>query len=321
MRGKIENDVFSVYDDNNKKVYSTELKTTKEFVYFDKIDARFIPLLKKTVPKNKTLMTEYDKKLINFGFKNPQMCKKDGICLYMDKDDDDNIYNDTYNNTYTNNVEREYEFLSTQLNSKYCEISLKINPRALTKLQTIITENKDETKEIFGSFKIVDNKKVGGYIIHTIDIIDSSLKSGSTDDVSATPTIYNFHTHPISAYKMYNVKYGPPSVQDYKSIYLLCRDYNCIVHLVASLEGIYIVYLLPEVNETKKNVVRIIEKNFKYNEDGKTSETYLAGYLQKINAFNIFKVELRKWSDPSLTTGIKIQFRKSGKWGTCKIHD
>ena len=308
MRGKIEKDIFSVYDESNNLLYSIKIKTNKEFVYFDKkMNKEFLPLLKKTIAKGKVLVADYDKSLIGFGFKNPQMCSKKGICLYLG--DDDAQDKDT--------IQREYEFLSTQLNTEHCEIVLKIDEKAISKLKKIISENKDETKEIFGSFKIINNKKERGNIVHTIDIIDSSLKSGSTDDVSATPTIYNFHTHPVSAYKMYDVKYGPPSVQDYKSIYLLCKDYNCIVHLIASIEGIYIVYLLPGVTGPEKKIITAIEKQFKY--DDKKMD--LQNYLQTLNNVGIFSISLREWTDAGLRTGIKIQFKKSGEWGNCKIRD
>ena len=206
--------------------------------------------------------------------------------------------------------------MSTQLNSKHCEIILKIDEASLDKLKTIITENKNETKEIFGCFKILTNKKTKGNIVHTIGIIEDSLKSGSTDDVSANPTIYNFHTHPISAYELYNVNYGPPSVQDYKSIYLMCKDYNCIVHFVASIEGIYIVYLSPDFKETS-GINKIIEQNFKY-EDKKVN---LNEYLNKINTLRLFVVDLKPWDNLELRKGLKIRFRKSGEWGSCKIRD
>ena len=309
MRGIIDNDTFIVYD-GNTVIYSAEVKSGRQFIYFNNIDDRYLPLLKQAIPAGTTLVAEYNDNLLKFGFTNPQMCEN-GICLYLSEDQQSEATHDV------GKIRREYEFLSTQLASKYCEIILKISPTALTKMQRIIVENKDETKEIFGSFKIVDNRKEAGDIIHTIDIVDGSLKSGNTDDVSATPTIYNFHTHPISAYKMYKVKYGPPSVQDYKSIYLLCKNYQCIVHLVAALEGIYIVYLLPNITGSEKDVKRVITQNFKYDE----KKTELSSYLAKINSLNIFKVDLRSWSDPNLTMGIRIQFRKSGKWGNCKIRD
>ena len=308
MRGNIQNDIFTVYDDNNKEVYKTDLKSTKEFIYLADINPKYLPILKDIISKDKILVSDYNRNLINLGFKNPQVCKDKGICLYLPKADTDDIARDAAH------IHREYEFLSTQLKSKHCEIAIKISEKALAKLKKIISENKDETKEIFGSFKIIDNKKINGNIVHTLDIVSASLKSGNTDDVTATPTIYNFHTHPVSAYKMYDVKYGPPSVQDYKSIYLLCKDYNCIVHFIASIEGIYVVYLLPDI---KENVNKIIDAHFTY--DDKTM--VLDEYLKKINAVGIFSITLHKWSSAALKVGIKIRFRKSGEWGNCKIRD
>ena len=236
------------------------------------------------------------------------MCPS-GICLYLGEKEQ-NISN-------TDHIKREYEFLSTQLSNDYCEIILKLKESALDKLKRIISENKDETKEIFGSFKIVENSKQGGNIVHTLDIVDSSLRSGSTDDVSASPTVYNFHTHPVSAYKMYKVKYGPPSVQDYTSIYTLCKKHNCVVHFVASIEGIYVVYLLPSVTGSEKTILNKIEKQFKYND--KKMDLYQ--YIDRINSLGIFSVSLRPWDATDLRKGVRINFRKSGEWGNCKIRD
>lgn len=309
MKGKIEKNVFNVYGDSNTLIYSTPIKTSNNYIYFDsRIDKQFIGLLKQTIPKGTVLVCDYDQSFITLGFKNPQMCP-DGICLY-DSGDANSAEDTDY-------IAREYEFLSTQLHKEHCEIILKLKESALEKMKHIISDNKDETKEIFGSFKIVDNRKERGNIIHTLDIIESSLKSGSTDDVSASPTVYNFHTHPVSAYKMYKVKYGPPSVQDYTSIYTLCKTYHCVVHFVASIEGIYIVYLLTDVKGSDKSIINKIEKHFRYNE--KKVELY--DYIDKLNSMDIFRVTLVGWQDPTLRTGIPIQFRKSGEWGNCKIRD
>jgi hypothetical protein len=310
MRGKIEKNIFNVYGDSNQLVYSTPIKQSNNYVYFDtNINKDFIGLLKQTIPKGSVLVCDYDQSFLTLGFKNPQMCKPGGICLYHGGNGNGGEDVDY--------ITREYEFLSTQLYKDHCEIILKLKESALEKLKHIISENKDETKEIFGSFKIVENRKEGGRIIHTLDIIASSLKSGSTDDVSASPTVYNFHTHPVSAYKMYKVKYGPPSVQDYTSIYTLCKTYHCVVHFVASIEGIYIVYLLPGVKGSKTNIIKTIEKNFKYNE----KKVELRAYIDKLNSMEIFSISLLDWQDPTLRTGIPIQFRKSGEWGNCKIRD
>lgn len=309
MRGYIEKNIFSVYSDSNQLVYSTPIKTHKNYIYFDtNINKKFVDLLKKSAPSGSVLVCDYDHSFVNFGFKNPQICPS-GICLYLEQQDQDD--NDS------EHIMREYEFLATQLSNDHCEIILKIKERALEKLKRIISENNDETKEIFGSFKIVENSKHNGNIVHTLDIIDSSLKSGSTDDVTASPTVYNFHTHPVSAYKMYKVKYGPPSVQDYTSIYTLCKKHNCVVHFVASIEGIYVVYLLPSVNGAEKTIINKIEKHFKYND--KKMDLYK--YIDQINALNIFSVSLRPWKDTDLREGLRIHFRKSGEWGNCKIRD
>lgn len=314
MRGVIEKEeIFHVYDDSGNSIYSTKIKIHKNLVYFDKaIDTRFINILRKTIPKGNILVCDYDQRFIDLGFKNPQVCKSGGICLYLESGDYDTQDKDK------DNIIREYEFLSTQLTAEHCEIILKFNDTVLGDLQHLTADSKNGKKEFFGSFKIVDNiKDANNNIIHTLDIVPGSLISGSKDDVTAHPSVYNFHTHPVAAYKMYKVKFGPPSVQDYKSIYTLCKKHNTIVHLVASLEGIYVVYLLPDVTGSEKEILKTITKNFKYRE----KKTDLSSYIAVINSFRIFSVSMLPWTSPDLVTGIHIQFTKSGEWGTCKIRD
>ena len=139
--------------------------------------------------------------------------------------------------------------------------------------------------------------------VHNIEVNNSSIIHGKEFGVDIVTGLYNFHSHPINAYRKYNVKLGWPSAQDYIGFLLASKEDETIFHLVITLEGIYIISLTKEW-VTKKNLLtnkalKFIEKeyNFCY-KDGNT----ISWYLNKINHvkykdYPIFVVQFLSWNN------------------------
>ena len=310
----------------DKKAFTSSLKFREGIEYhlcaiydskagvikIEKCDSKYIKLFNESVSKflkNVKIMVPYEEELIKEGFSNPSICGRDGeVCLIRDPSSP---------KPKKDTVKLDYAFITSHKSKKFCEIIIKIATESIDYLQHINKTSK--SKEIFGRFNISKVDQHGSQIVYTLSIDRSSLTEGKDDEIDATPSIYNFHSHPEDAYKKYKVNYGPPSTQDYKSIYILATQYNTIVHFVSSLEGLYVVYLNPDNKVCDKKERELIIEKMRFDDAKSLSE--LKKYIKTINTYGLFSVRLIPWKSSEFTKGIKISFSKSGKYGNCVIRD
>jgi hypothetical protein len=311
---------------SDKKTFTSSLKFREGVKYnlcsiydsktgiikMEKCDARYLKLFNASVKKffkdTVKIMAHYKEDIIEEGFSNPSICGKDGeVCLIRDPKSP---------KQKKDTVKLDYAFIVSHRAKKFCEIVLKIKQESIEYLQHINRTSK--SAEIFGKFDISSVNQDGAEIVYTLSIDKDSLTKGKDDEIDATPSLYNFHSHPEDAYKKYKVNYGPPSTQDYKSIYILATEYNTIVHFVSSIEGLYIIYLNPDNKASSTQRENIIEK-MRFEDADSVLE--LQKYIEEINSYGLFNVRLISWKSNELTRGIRISFSKSGNYGNCKIRD
>lgn len=277
-----------------------------------KCDSKYIKLFNESISKffkDVKIMVPYEEELIKEGFSNPSICGRDGeVCLIRDPSSP---------KPKKDTVKLDYAFIASHRSKKFCEILIKIARESIDYLQHINKTSK--SKEIFGRFDISNVDQQGSEIIYTLSIDRTSLTEGKDDEIDATPSIYNFHSHPEDAYKKYKVNYGPPSTQDYKSIYILATEYNTIVHFVSSLEGLYVVYLNPDNKVSDKKERELIIEKMRFDDAKSLSE--LEKYIKTINTYGLFSVRLIPWKSRDFGKGIRISFSKSGEYGNCTIRD
>ncbi|MDB4308200.1 hypothetical protein N9985_02855, partial [Gammaproteobacteria bacterium] len=85
--------------------------------------------------------------------------------------------------------------------------------------------------------------------------------NGGSENVEVVQSIMNFHTHPLTAYQTYSVKYAWPSNKDYIGIVKL--DIT-IFHCVATQEGVYLICFNPYWSMHKKDMdISFIEKHYR----------------------------------------------------------
>ena len=68
------------------------------------------------------------------------------------------------------------------------------------------------------------------------------------------PGMYNFHSHPREAYETANVKFGWPSAQDYVGFLMAFLEDGTVMHLVTTIEGMYIMSMSEYCLENKGNL-------------------------------------------------------------------
>ena len=111
---------------------------------------------------------------------------------------------------------------------------------------------------------------------------------------------YNFHTHPLKAYKNNNVSNGWPSGQDYLAFLKL--DNHTIFHTVVAIEGIYIISLSKRCYIKLRDIdKKYIKKEFKIDHK---ENLYYEEYVNLINNKTykntnkpIFHIKFFRWPD------------------------
>jgi hypothetical protein len=179
-------------------------------------------------------------------------------------------------------IRRKSKKKSNMISSiEYCTIKARLSDQTIIALRKLCEEpeKNGQHNEKASSMRAIK----GGTNIYTIEINHDDMIKGDEVGVDIVPGLYNFHTHPRNAYKIYNVKLGWPSGQDYIGFLLAFVEDDTIFHIVATLEGIYIISIHKDWFVNKKFTEKIgdfINKNYTFSyKEGDTID----GYLNKIN--------------------------------------
>ncbi len=128
------------------------------------------------------------------------------------------------------------------------------------KFMNMIYNNLENSKnEIGGKIYFEDHECSKKGICNKI-IKDFKISNGNGASVITPYGVINFHTHPKSAYLGENAVYGWPSGED-MALNLSFADKKCLIHLVFSLEGVYVINV-KKTNLSKKDR-KILEEVFK----------------------------------------------------------
>jgi hypothetical protein len=224
--------------------------------------------------------------------------------------------------TDSKNIHNDLRYLlSNYISPKtFCELSCVLSPKTIKFFKNLPHIGSTWNKEN------ISQKELGGILIPTtldenyqltLDIDDRNLVYGEEEGVTITGGLYNFHTHPREAYERNNVELGWPSAQDYIGYLISFLNYKTLLHIVVSLEGIYVLTLsefwfkveLSEVNF--KDVMKFIAKKFDIKKDEMTIDEYIR-YINKIEyeekqLFNIEYILFENMNRP-----IEIKYYKFG---------
>ena len=194
-------------------------------------------------------------------------------------------------------VSNEIQYLFGQVSNDTCTMEAQLQPEAVSLLQGI-TDRPDIGNEMAGNLYCTETKPD---MVHTFDIEPGSVIQGKREGVKIAVGLYNFHSHPKVAYTRHKVTLAWPSAQDYVGYLLAYLDDRTIFHLVAGVEGVYILSITPfwlrhEPGLSDKAIPFIKEKYNFCQEEGQTVDWY----LQRISDVEyqggpIFDVQFLPW--------------------------
>lgn len=219
--GNIKNLTYVIYDSKNEKLQLFP----KEGFNVEEI----IETLRKVFPENTlvwvkfkipdTLRFEYARN----GFQYSHFCFVDFICMGKRLNDKDTVY--------------VPKLVDEKSQDCFVEVSFDKDTLFFLKNLCVITD-----VEVAGAFDLIDKKFFVNF---------QSLVYGDGENVSVHNDLFNFHTHPRSAYRKNNTELGVPSGQDFLGYLSSYVEDKTICHTVASLEGLYI---LSMNKNGKKNI-------------------------------------------------------------------
>jgi hypothetical protein len=213
-----------------------------------------------------------------------------------------------------------------------CVINIKINKKSIIYLHDYTTKYKfkfdkhSEQREISGVFKLISDRQ--NNFILSID--DKITNTGKKEETEPHDTIGSFHTHPKDAYIKYNVCNAWPSVDDYCTfLQTYCHGYG-FFHVLASIEGIYIISLsellleipIKDIEKNFSKYEKSIRDNYKYkysecSESNKLKYEDVDAYIKDINEKPYFVVQFYKWKNAHKNITITYNNRE----GNCFTSD
>jgi len=269
-------------------------------------------------PEKEKMISEY----VKADFRDPYISKKSpsgirfteyGLCLFRE------------NNVVENDSTNDINHLLSQFNTRekgFCILRARLCKEAIKYLQssfklgsTFNTNGVITQKEVAGRLLV---KKVDDDFVHHLDIDRNSIIYGREETVPIVEGLYNFHSHPVEAYARNKSTFGWPSPQDYLGFLVAINKYGTILHIVASIEGFYILSLGSHMAAKKftidKNIISFISKEYALNcfkGGGYTTEWYLNRVNGlKYEGHSIFLVQYIPWD--SADTTFSISHRKCG---------
>ena len=279
-----------------------------------------------TIPINDVNIRTKAYQLCDAGFSNPHISTQrpcglplQGYGLCMVKRNDNQL------NKPTNKEDVNYVLAQFQKMIGICQMTICLTTEAIEYLRDLqkigLSLNSDGSisqKEIAGKLKSVKIE----HRIHYLDVDYDSLLVGHEMGVDIVPGMYNFHSHPRDAYERANVKFGWPSAQDYIGFLIAFIEDQTILHMVTSIEGIYILsmnkYCLKNYKYLPRNIATFIIKNYDFCGENMTPDQY----TQEVNNITykespLFMVQYLPWHQAYLP----LQITYKGKDSNCFTKD
>ena len=223
-----------------------------------------------------------------------------------------------------------------------CELNFKLDPTAVTRLKSLMENhgiqragffsNYFEQREAAGSFIL---SRDGGVV--TLSIDEKSVETGNTESVKSLSSFGTFHTHPQEAYVRHGVCLTYPSKDDYYSIfYNHIRD-EASFHILASVEGLYLISLSERILQTPRERLLTSEENMAVHEQRiyklyrrtypltrhtrLCSATGIKEYIKEMNDVtpSYFTVDFLTWEQAESPENVLKIYYKADSDGACRF--
>jgi len=264
-----------------------------------------------SIPLNDPNFSKNISNLISHSFSEPWICSIGDIqklCM-MKK-------NDTLTKVY--NPINDIRYLLAQYTSSNCTLQVKLSSDAskylkqTTSIGSTVNSGGDiSQKEIAGMLYI---SSTTSDLVQILDIDQESIITGDEERIQVVPGLFSFHSHPKSAYESHQVTVGWPSAQDYIGFASSFIENGTILHVVSSLEGLYIISLVNYwFHQTKLNdqLSSFILDNYTVDKTKSPNQ-----YTEQINSISfktqpLFILRYMTWSDSTLP--FSVSFPKTGQ--------
>ena len=208
----------------------------------------------------------------------------------------------------------------------FCKSTATLTKNAQKELLNLVYNAGNKNKK--GKFT---HHEVGGLLkikkqsdnVYIIDTIKNSYITGDKNGTNVPKGKAGFHTHPAGEYTRQKVLYAWPSGDDYLAILEKMIIEGCILHMVATKEGIYVISFSPDLARTSKKTMKKMLKNkeplnYKFPLPSiKSKKSTPESYMSKINKLTLFLVQFMHWKD--LEKGKYFTFYYPTTKNICKI--
>ncbi len=218
-------------------------------------------------------LNDKTQELIFAGFGDPHISKKRpsgvpfqsyGLCMVK--------YNNNQLRRATTKGDVKYVLSEFQEGTGVCQMQACLTTEAVRYLRYLqkigLSLNSDGSitqKEMAGNLKC---EKVDNDLVHHLAVDYDSLLVGEEMGVAIAPGMYNFHSHPRGAYETAKVKFGWPSAQDYVGFLMAFLEDGTILHMVTTLEGVYIMsmseYCIENKSKLSRGIATFILENYDF---------------------------------------------------------
>lgn len=189
-------------------------------------------------------------------------------------------------------------------NESCCSVKVKLSKNTITYLKKLC--NTGATMNLFGD---MSQKEVAGRLVvsditkdlvHIVTADKKSSFSGHEEGVDVAAGVYNFHSHPKEAYDRHKVQFGWPSGQDYLGFVSSVELHSTVFHIVASIEGAYIISFTKcwtKQGRWTDEMTEFVAKNYTIHcKKGDTIDWYLKKVnRQEFNGCRMFSVQYLPW--------------------------
>ena len=154
-------------------------------------------------------------------------------------------------------------------------------------------------KEIAGNLRC---ESVDTNLVHYLGVDFPTLIRGEEMRVPIVPGLYNFHSHPRGAYEHTGANFAWPSPQDFVGFLTSFIEDSTILHLITSIEGVYILsmseYCVQNKAGLSKDLATFVRKNYDF--CGKTQSMTPKKYIRLVNKIkyqgsSLFLVQYLPW--------------------------
>lgn len=216
------------------------------------------------------------------------------------------------------------EYVKRAKGRAVCSMNIRIGEKSVKYVRhacdigsTVNSNGTITQKELAGVLR-VGKVTSGDRIVHDLEVDHDSVIHGNEEDVVNVRGTYIFHTHPREAYKNHNVTLGWPSFRDYLVFMNAARTDGTVLHMILSVEGMYVMSLSEFWAEHKDDLDAadsFIRDNYEICFDqGNTTEWYIAKIRAvKYKGAPIFDIKFVQWKDVEEGRVVRIYFAKTGK--------